>query len=267
MAAVMIEWIAYAFIGAIAGLLAGLLGVSGGFITIPCLLLIFHFLDFPPIHLMQLAIGTSLAAMVFNTLTAAWSHQYHKVIRWDIVKSMTPGLILGCIVGAFIGHILPTKVLQMFFALFAIVLGIHFYRGTQWFKEARPLPSPGIWNGIGFGIGALSNVLGIGGGVLSVPVFTAYRLPMRNAIGSSAAAAFIITFIGAIGYLIFGLGETYYKYTVGYIYLPAFCVIAVTTFFAAPLGARLTHSIDVRSLKRLFAVVLFIIGISMFLKY
>jgi uncharacterized membrane protein YfcA len=113
----------------------------------------------------------------------------------------------------------------------------------------------------------LSNALGVGGGVLSIPVFTAYRLPIRNAIGTSAAAAFIITLVGAFGYLIFGLNETYYKYTVGYIYLPAFCIIAATTFIAAPFGAHLTRSMDARSLKRLFAVILFIIGISMFLRY
>src|SRR5690348_6236268 len=110
--------VAYAIIGLIAGFLGGLLGISGGLVTVPCLFLIFKMLHFPSVYLMQLAIGTSLAAMVFNAISATYTHHHQKGVNWKLVRTMLPGLILGCIAGAFVSYLLPGFILELIFAVF-----------------------------------------------------------------------------------------------------------------------------------------------------
>jgi uncharacterized protein len=263
-----LSFIAYAIVGAGSGLLAGLLGMSGGIITVPCLLFIFTYMGFPTVELMQLAIGTSLAAMVFNSLSSTYTHNKNRAVNWKLVKKMIPGLILGCIVGAYLGHILPNTILELIFACFAILLGFYFFRHKELPDVgSHPLPNKAVLNGFGFVVGAISNILGIGGGTMTVPLFVGFKIPMRVAVGSSAATGFMITLAGAIAYLIFGLGESFYDYTFGYIYLPAFAILSVATFFAAPYGARMSHRMGTATLKRYFALSLMAVGLSMlFLK-
>jgi uncharacterized protein len=263
-----LSFITYAIVGVGSGLLAGLLGMSGGIITVPCLLFIFTYMGFPTVELMQLAIGTSLAAMVFNSLSSTYTHNKNGVVNWKLVRKMTPGLLLGCIVGAYLGHILPNTILEWIFSCFAILLGFYFFRHKDLPDVGSyPLPGKMILNIFGFIIGAISNILGIGGGTMTVPLFVAYKIPMRVSVGSSAATGFMITLAGAIAYLIFGLGESYYEYTFGYIYLPAFAILAVTTFIAAPYGARMSQRVETGTLKKYFALCLMAVGLSMlFLK-
>lgn len=258
-----LSYIAYAVLGIVAGILSGLLGISGGVVTIPFLLLIFNLLGFQNFHLMQLAIGTSLAAMSFNSLMSMLSYNRNQKIVWVIVKNMAPGLILGCILGAFFARALSTLFLQLLFGLFLLILGGYFYKEKKVYANKSSLPSPHALSGMGFGVGSLSNLLGIGGGVIVVPLLVSYHLSMRKSIGTSSAIAFIITFIGAICYLIFGFGEAIFPYTVGYIYLPAFTIIAATSFFSAPYGVYLAHKISTQKLKKFIAIALIIIGISM----
>ncbi len=254
----------YAFIGTGAGFLAGLLGMSGGIVTVPCLLLVFTMMKFPAVHLMQLAMGTSLAAMVFNAISSTYSHQQAKAVDWKLVKTMLPGLVLGCIAGAFISYLLPTSILKIIFGAFAVIVGLYFYRQRALPDvEKRITPAAMIVNIAGFGVSTLSNILGIGGGTMMVPLFVAFQMPMSNAVASSAATGFIISLGGAISYLAFGLGETIYPHTLGFIYLPAFFILSVMTFLAAPFGARMTHRIASDKLKKYFAVCLIAVGIFM----
>ena len=256
--------LAYVVIGMGSGLLAGLLGMSGGVITVPCLLFVFTRLGFPPGELMQLAIGTSLAAMVFNALSSTYSHNKSGVVNWKLVRKMVPGLILGCIVGSYAGHILPNRVLQIIFAVFAILLGFYFFRHQELHHASSfSLPKNPILNSYGFGVGALSNILGIGGGTMTIPLFVSFKIPLKTSVATSAATGFITTLTGAISYLIFGLGETYYRHTFGYIYLPAFGILAVATFLAAPYGARMAHRMETDRLKKIFAISLFAVAIAM----
>ncbi len=255
--------VAFVVVGIVAGTLSGLLGISGGIVTIPCLILIFHLMDFPAVYIMQLAIGTSLAAMVFNAIASTWSHHHHKAVIWEFVKKMIVGISLGSVIGAFIGDTLPTAILELIFGVFAIGLGIYFYREQTVFHHEQIAPSKGALNAWGVAIGTLSSLLGIGGGSMTVPLFLHYKIPLKKAIGTSAATGVVITFVGAVSYLIFGLNEAFYSYSIGYIYLPAFAVLAVTTFFAAPLGAKLTQTIETSKLKKIFGIVLILTGIFM----
>jgi uncharacterized membrane protein YfcA len=254
----------YAFIGIGAGFLAGLLGMSGGIVTVPCLLLVFTMMKFPSVDLMQLAMGTSLAAMVFNAISATYSHHQAKAVDWKLVKTMLPGLILGCVAGAFISYLLSTAILKIIFGVFALIVGLYFYRQRAIPDvEKQFSPAALIVNCAGFGVSTLSNILGIGGGTMMVPLFVAFQMPMSAAVGSSAATGFIISLGGAISYLAFGLGETIYPHTLGFIYLPAFFILSVMTFLAAPFGARMTHRIASDKLKKYFAICLIAVGIFM----
>jgi len=256
--------IAYALVGVVAGVIGGMLGISGGFITIPCLILIFHILDFPPVYMMQLAIGTSLAAMIFNSLAASWSHNRHGAVVKDVVKQSMLGLIVGTVVGAFFGHLLPARLLQMIFAACALLTAMYLFQRKTIKIEGRAKPiSPGRWSAYGLGIGAIASMIGIGGGILAVPVFAKCGMPIKKAVGTASVSSLVVSFFGALGYLAFGLGETYYPHTIGYIYLPAFAVLAVTTFLFAPLGAKLAHVVSNQMLTRIFALALLAVGILM----
>lgn len=253
-------------IGVLAGLLGGLLGISGGIITVPALVYLFKYYGFPTVNLLQLAIGTSFAAMVFNVLAAMIAHQSKRAIQWILVKKMLPGVVLGCLLGAYFAHMVPSTILELFFGLFAIILGIHFYKYQGFSLQPGKTPLFSHLNGLGFGIGAVSNILGIGGGTMMVPLFVRLKLSLKSSIATSTAIGFIITLIGAAAYLILGLGETFYKSTLGFIYLPAFYILAPITLVTAPLGARWAHQMNTKHLKKVFAVCLVVIGTLMVLK-
>ncbi len=253
-------------IGAAAGLMGGLLGISGGIITVPALVYLFKYYGFPTVNLLQLAIGTSLAAMVFNALASMIAHQSKRAIQWSVVKKMLPGLVLGCLVGAYFAHMVPSTILELIFGLFAIILGVNFYRYQGFPLRPDKLPLSSHLNGLGFGVGALSNILGIGGGTMTVPLFVRLKLSLKSSIATSTATGFIITLIGAVAYLILGLGETYYESTLGFIYLPAFYILAPATFVTAPLGAKLSHAMNTDHLKKVFAICLIAVGALMVLK-
>jgi uncharacterized membrane protein YfcA len=252
----------YALIGIVAGFLAGLLGMSGGIVTVPCLLLVFTLMKFSSAAIMQLAMGTSLAAMVFNAISSTYYHHKEKSVDWALVKTMLPGLILGCAAGAFISYLLPTSALKIIFGVFSVILGLYFYHERALPDVERQMPAgPTLLNAASFGVSTLSNILGIGGGTMMVPLFVALKMSMGTAVGSSAATGFIISLGGALAYLVFGLGETIYPHTLGFIYIPAFIVLSVTTFLSAPFGARMTHRIASDRLKKYFAMCLIAVGI------
>lgn len=256
-----------AIIGLSAGILGGLLGISGGIITVPCLVYLFRFYDFPSVDLLQVAIGTSLAAMVFNGIASMKAHHARGAINWKLVKRMLPGLVVGCLVGAYVGHLLPSMILQLIFGCFAIILGVYFY-----FHKRLPdlgeshLPRTPLLNSLGFGVGAISNILGIGGGTMTVPLFVKLKIPLKASVASSTATGFIISLLGALSYLILGLGETSYEYTIGFIFIPAFLVLATTTYLSAPWGAHLAHRLQTDHLKMIFAGCLVAIGFVMVLR-
>jgi len=256
----------YVLIGGIAGLLAGLLGISGGVITVPCLMFVFRFLDFPSDILIHMAIGTSLSAMVFNAITSAWAHERRGAVLWKLVIPMVPGLLLGSIIGSLVARVLPDLILKEIFAIFECLIGIYFFLPykEKTYEDLFPMPRQLGLNLIGFGIGGLSSLLGIGGGIITVPILLAIQVPVKKAIGTSAATGFLITLTAAIAYLFFGLGKVTHADSIGYLYLPAFLIISIVTAFTAPYGAKLAHVLPTPLLRRIFAVALFLAGILMF---
>ncbi|WP_194847422.1 sulfite exporter TauE/SafE family protein [Candidatus Neptunochlamydia vexilliferae] len=260
------QLIGFAITGVLAGTLAGLLGIGGGLVTIPCLLFIFSRADIAPSMLMHLAIGTSLSAMVFNTLSASYSHKRKKGVLFAAVKPMLLGIAVGALLGVTIARMLSSQFLEILFGAFECLVGIRFLiPKKEHYVDTANLPPFWALSGIGFGVATFSTMLGIGGGILNVPILHHFKVPLKKAIGTASALSFCITTFGAIYYLFLGFNAPETSYSMGYIYLPAFFLVAVFALCFAPLGVKLAHRLPAGVLKKIFGVALVVIGLSMIL--
>jgi uncharacterized membrane protein YfcA len=253
------SWISYGGLGVLAGLLAGLLGVGGGIIIVPMLTFLFASQHLPDAHIAHLAIGTSLATIVFTSISSMKSHNARGAVEWGIFKSISPGILVGSLFGTWVAAQLSTRFLKGFFVVFLIYVSI------QMFLEFKPSPRKPVGNAgmFGFGslIGGISALVGIGGGTMSVPLLLWHSVPIRSAIGTSAAIGFPIAIAGTTGYILNGLREpTLPPYTFGYIYLPALFGVSFMSMLTAPLGTKIAHRIPVKSLKKGFACFLVLVA-------
>jgi uncharacterized membrane protein YfcA len=262
----MISWefiLLYIAAGSIAGFLAGLLGVGGGVVIIPILMFIFAAQHFPADHMIHIAVGTSLASIMFTSVSSLRVHHEHKAVNWGIVKSITPGILLGTLIGTFIAAKIPAGLLKAFFIVFL------FYVATQLLLNIRPKPArqlPGTGGMIAAGgfIGFVSSFVGIGGGAMSVPFMTWSNVKMHNAIGTSAAIGFPIAVAGTVGYVLNGRSASDLPdWCFGFVHLPSLAGLVVASVLLAPFGARAAHKLPVETLKKIFAAFLYIIGIKM----
>lgn len=255
-------WALYLATGAFAGLLAGLLGVGGGLIIVPILSFIFEAQHFPHDQVIHLALGTSLASILFTSVSSMRAHHAHGAVEWSTVKDITPGILLGTFGSSLLASHLPTGFLKVFFVCFL------FYVATQMLLNFRPKPSRqlpgkgGMFTAGGI-IGGVSAFVGIGGGSLSVPFMTWCNVSMHRAIATSAAIGFPIAASGALGYIVGGQEVGSLPYSLGYVYLPALAGLVLASMPMAPFGARLAHRLPVAKLKKIFALLLYILGIRM----
>jgi uncharacterized membrane protein YfcA len=262
------EWLFYLGTGAFAGVLAGLLGVGGGVIIVPLLVFTFTAQHLPEAYILHLALGTSLASIIFTSISSLRAHHRRGAVNWPVVKGISPGILVGTFLGSWVAAQLSTGFLKGFFVVFL------YYVATQLLLDIRPkphrqMPGAGGMFGVGNVIGGVSSLVGIGGGSLSVPFLIWCNLPMHHAVGTSAAIGFPIAVAGAAGYLVNGLPAVGLPSgAVGFIYLPALVGIALASICTAPLGVRLAHSLPVPRLKKVFAVFVLIMGtrllVSMF---
>nr|VFK54547.1 MAG: Uncharacterized membrane protein YfcA [Candidatus Kentron sp. TUN]VFK57129.1 MAG: Uncharacterized membrane protein YfcA [Candidatus Kentron sp. TUN] len=251
-------------LGVVAGILAGLLGIGGGVVIVPVLFWILQAnAEIPTAHLMHIALGTSLATIVITSVSSILSHHRRGAVQWLTVWRLTPGLIIGVSLGAVVADILPSNGLQLFFAVFILLASIQLGFDIQ-VPPHRHLPG-GLGMGIvGFVIGKISALVGIGGGTLTVPFLLWCNIPVRNAVATSAAGGFPIAIVGTMGFIATGWQTSDLPaWTSGYIYWPAFVAIAPVSWLFAPLGAKLAHTLPVGILKRFFAVYLAVVGFSM----
>jgi uncharacterized membrane protein YfcA len=253
----------YLGIGLVAGFIAGLLGVGGGLILVPVLSWVYAHQGFPAEYNIHLALGTSLATIVLTSLSSLRAHHGHGAVRWQIVRRITPGIVAGTLAGAIAAAWLPDFGLRVFFTIFL------FYAATQMLfgvkpKAHRQLPGwPGM-TAAGTVIGTVSSWVGIGGGTLSVPFMTWCNVRFQEAIGTSAAIGFPIAVSGTVGYALSGqAAQGLPEWSLGFVYLPALAAIAAMSMISAPWGARLTHSLPVAKLKRIFAGMLYLLAVRM----
>lgn len=259
----MIIFLLFLLIGAIAGVLAGLLGVGGGLVIVPMLTYAFTVEGIPHQHILHMALGTSLATIIFTAISSLSAHHRRGAVLWQIVTRTTPGILVGTFCGSWVAAQLSTDFLKVFFSFFLLFVGTQMLLDFKP-KAARELPGiPGMF-GAGNVIGIFSSLVGIGGGTLSVPFMLYHNVPLHTAIGTSAAIGLPIAVSGTIGYIVNGLGqEGLPALSLGYIHLTGLCGVAIASFTTAPLGAKLAHSLPVKKLKRFFAILLYVVGARM----
>jgi uncharacterized protein len=253
----------YLAFGALAGVLAGLLGIGGGLVLVPILVFSFGQQGFPGEHIMHLALGTSMASIIFTSISSFRAHQKRGAVQWEVVRHISPGILLGTFLGTFFAAYLSSGYLKVFFIFFLYSVA------AQMLTEKKPKPSRELPGRLGMfvvgnGIGAVSSLVGIGGGTMSVPFMIWCNVAVHRAIGTSAAIGFPIAVSGAAGYLLNGLHVADLPaYTLGYVYLPALVGLVAASMATAPLGVRLAHSLPVGRLKKAFGVLLIIVGSRM----
>jgi len=256
-----------ASLGLATGFLAGLLGIGGGMLIGPFMTIILSSLGVSADLAVKMAIATSMATIMFTSISSVRAHHKRGAVRWDIVKGLAPGIVIGgALASAGVFALLKGTALAIFFALF---VG---FSATQMFLDKKPKPSrqmPGTGGQIAAGslIGFLSGLVGAGGGFISVPFMVAHNISIINAVATSAALGFPIALANTMGYIFSGASLSHLPaHSLGYIWLPALGVIACCSVLTAPLGARMAHRLPVAKLKKIFAVVLYCLAAYMLWK-
>lgn len=260
------EYLWYIIAGVFAGLCAGLFGVGGGLIIVPVLVYLFAMQGMNGEVVAHVALGTSLATIMITSISSFTAHNKAGNVRWDIFRHMAMGLMAGSLFGAYVAKLIHSDSLQVIIGVGATVMAIKMLFFPNQENLHKSLPSSYIQGGAGFGIGGLSAIFGIGGGSLTVPFLTYCGLPMKKAVGTSAACGLPIAVAGATGFLLFGQGSaTGVAGTVGFVHVGAFFCISVASFITAKIGAKIAHKLPAQTLKRAFGCLLLVVGIKMIL--
>ncbi len=256
-----------AVLGLSTGFLAGLLGIGGGMMMVPFITLILSGRSVGPNLAVKMAIATSMATIIFTSISSVRAHHRRGAVRWDLVKGLAPGIILGGAIASMgVFALLKGSSLALFFAVFVS------FSATQMFLDKKPAPTrqvPGTAGLMGAGgvIGFLSGLVGAGGGFISVPFMTWCNVAIHTAVATSAALGLPIALANVTGYVISGQGvQNLPPHSFGYIWLPALAVIATCSVLTAPLGARAAHKLPVKQLKRVFASILYVLAAYMLYK-
>ncbi|MFZ9406255.1 MAG: sulfite exporter TauE/SafE family protein [Burkholderiaceae bacterium] len=252
-------------LGAFAGFAAGLLGIGGGMLMVPFMTMLLSAQGFAAEQVIKVAIATSLTTIAFTSISSVRAHHRRGAVRWDAARALAPGILLGSLVAAQFAGALPGRLLALFFGLFLGFSALKMLGGKPPQAEGS-LPSSAGMFGMGSVIGALSAVLGAGGGFLTVPFLVKRSVPMQQAVATSAACGFPIALAGAAGYVVSGWNADLPSATLGYIYLPALAAISIASVFTAPLGARVAHALPTQTLKRVFAALLLALALYMLFK-
>lgn len=261
------EWyLAYLLLGAVAGFFGGMFGIGGGTILVPVFLWLFEAQDLPLEHTMHLALGTSMAVILFTSLASLRKHHQHGAVDWQVFRNITPGILLGTALGAASAAMVSPHFLMVFFALFV------YFAAAQILLDLKPHAERELPNAAGMGLfgtftGWLSSLVSIGGGTVVIPYLIWCNIPLRRAIGTASAIGFPIAVGGTIGYILIGyhISELPVMH-LGFVYLPALFWAALASVITAPLGAKTAHRINVSLLRKWFAILLLALATKLLLK-
>ena len=254
---------------AIAGFMAGLLGVGGGIIIVPALYYAFTVLDFDILTRMHLSVGTSLAIIIPTSIISTKTHMEYGAVDFKMVKSFGVFILIGVILGTFLAVNLKTSPLILFFSIFAFMVGLFFIFLREKLVENPKTISSMIKNISGITIGFISIPLGIGGGSLMVPFMRTFGYDIRKSIGTAAAIGFLISASGAIAMIIGGklIDNVNTPFSIGYINLLGFIVFVPVTMVMAGIGAKVVYRIDRKLLSKVFGAFLLVVSARSFIEY
>lgn len=251
-------------LGAAVGFAAGLLGIGGGMLLVPFMTMLLTAEGFPAEHIVHMAIATSLGTIMFTSISSVRAHHGRGAVLWPVVRMLAPGILIGSWIGPWIAAQLNASALAMFFAVF---VG---FSATQMLLDRKPAPTrqlpkaPGMF-AAGSVIGTLSGLVGAGGGFVSVPFMSWCNVKIHNAVATSAALGFPIALAGTLSYIYNGMQVPDLPAgSLGFVYLPALAVISAASVMTAPLGAKTAHALPVKTLKKVFAVLLYALAGYMF---
>jgi len=255
------EWYAaYLLLGAAVGLFGGMFGIGGGAVLVPVLLFLFQAQGFSGPHTLHLALGTSMATIIFTALSSLYKHHQHGAVDWQTVRRITPGILVGTVLGAAMVSVVSAQVLAAIFTAFVL------YAATQMLLNIKPhparqLPKRAGMTAMGVATGWFSTLVSIGGGTIVVPFLVWCNVPLRRAIGTSAAVGFPVAVGGTTGYILAGLSaDSLPAAHLGFVYLPALLGAALASMLTAPLGALAAHRMNLTLLRRVFAVLLLVLA-------
>ncbi len=254
-------------IGALAGVLAGLLGVGGGIVLVPAFFYAFQTLGYGGPQLMQLCLATSLATIIVTSVRSVLAHNRKGAVDWDILRGWGPGIAVGAIVGVLVASSLRTEALQALFGILGMVIGAYLGLGRSEWRLADAMPKGVARAALSPLVGFLSVLMGIGGGSFGVPLMSLYNTPIHRAVATAAGFGVIIAVPSVLGFLFLDIAPDHRPpLTIGAVNLIAFGIVITMTTITAPWGVKLAHSMDPKPLKRVFAVFLTLVALNMLRK-
>jgi uncharacterized membrane protein YfcA len=253
-------------IGAIAGVLAGLLGVGGGVVLVVAFYYAFQTLGFDSPQLMQMCLATSLATIIVTSVRSVLSHNRKGAVDWSILRSWTPGIVIGAVLGMLIVAQLRSATLQAIFGSLALSVGLYMAFGRSEWRLGQAMPTGAARMALSPLVGFLSVLMGIGGGSFGVPLMTLYGIPIHRAVATAAGFGVLIAVPAVVGFLLLPMTSGAPPYTVGSVNLPAFGIVIAMTLITTPWGVKLAHAMDPKPLKKVFAVFLILVALNMLRK-
>jgi uncharacterized membrane protein YfcA len=252
-------------VGALAGLIAGLLGVGGGIVLVPAFLYVFTALGYGSPELMRVCLATSLATIIVTSMRSVLSHHLKGAVDWQILRQWAPGIAVGAVVGALVVAQLRTPTLQAIFGVLAFIISLYMAFGHSEWRLGKQMPGLGIRAALSPIVGFLSVLMGIGGGSFGVPLMTLHNVPIHRAVATAAGFGVTIALPSVIAFLAVPVPNAP-PYTLGAVNLPAFLVVISMTLITAPWGAALAHRLNPKPLRRIFAAFLAAVALNMLVK-
>lgn len=255
--------LALAAAGLFAGLVAGLFGIGGGVVIVPTLFFLLSNMGYEETA-MHVAVSTSLATIILTSLRSVAAHNKRGAVDWAIIRSWSPWIVLGAVIGMLLAGYFSKQIMLGIFGTILILFAAQFYFGRPTWKLAPEMPKGIVRAVIGSVNGALSSIMGIGGGTLGVTLMTLCGMPMHRAVATAAGWGVAIGLPGAIAAIIVGWGrDGLPPFSAGFVNLPAFALISVFTVLMAPVGAALAHKLNADRLRRLFGILLAVVSARM----
>lgn len=254
-------------LGALAGVLAGLLGVGGGIVLVPGFFYVFERLGYGGEQLMQICLATSLATIIVTSIRSVLSHHKKGAVIWEILRTWAPGIVIGAIIGVLVVAGLRSSTLQILFGVLALSIGLYLAFGSSAWRLGSEMPKGLARAILSPVVGFLSVLLGIGGGSFGVPLMNLYGTPIHRAVATAAGFGVLIAVPSVVAFLFVPIDPALRPpFTIGAVNMVAFGLVIAMTLLTAPLGARMAHAMDPKPLRRVFAGFLILVALNMLRK-